>query len=289
MPRLQGWLSVRARQAVRDLGLRQTLLPLWSSYRALTWRLRKLLGMPVRFPAGAGRGMLHPAGQIPHLLWSYDFEELERDFVQSYVKPGMQVLNIGANVGLYTVLASKLAGSAGKIHAFEPSSPTFGMLERNIALNRCGNVAARQLAISDVPGHVVLCDDRVDPTLDGHRFVERNAKLATGGETVEAVTIDYYLANLTSGSRTVDLVIMDIEGAELFALQGGSQMLTQNNLTLLMECSKNQKEVEVLLRSHGYSFWIWDSAARLLVAVDFSAAAALGDVIVRREKWSAEA
>lgn len=271
-------------------GLRAVLLPLWLRYLDVVYLLRQVLSLPVVYRAGDKVLKLYPSGQIPEALWKHNFEATEREFVASYIKPGMHILNVGANVGIYTILASALVGPAGSVHAFEPSTSTYQRLIRNLQLNNCANVSANHCAVSSTPGQLVLRADPTAPEKDGHRFVEA---ISTGqhsvatDEVVDAVTLDGYLDRIGPGAcSNIDFVVMDIEGAELWALQGAQKLLALSDLTLLLECSQHRAEVEDLLRSAGYRFWRWDSALRAIVPANFKKRSTEGDVIVRRDGWA---
>src|SRR5207302_520280 len=89
------------------------------------------------------------AGQIPELLVTSDFERRELDLVKSYLRPEMNVIDIGANVGLYSIAAALKVGPAGKVFAFEPSSESVGRLRRNLELNGITTVQLATVALSD--------------------------------------------------------------------------------------------------------------------------------------------
>lgn len=269
--------------------LRAAILPWWLRLKHVIWHLRNTVTFrsPVKYPAGSATAMLHPDGQIPEALWDSGFEENDRDFVAAYLSQGMCVINVGANVGLYTVLASVLVGDSGSVHAFEPSTPTFDRLLRNLELNKCGNVAASRIALSDFRGKQVLRVDPSHPSFDGHRYVERAdrvSNLLPSDEVVECHTLDEYMAE--RGLSTFDLLVMDVEGAEYGVFKGAINLLKRNDATLMFECFKNQEETEGLLRGIGYRFWEWDKSTKALVPADFRALAENSNVIARRQAWS---
>lgn len=270
--------------------IRECLLPWWLRYIDLRWRLICASRRPVRYSAGNATVRLHPEGQIAEHLWKNNFESLERDFVEAYLRPGMRVVNIGANVGLYAVMASALVGPEGEVHAFEPSATTYARLLRNLELNQCRNVNANRAALSNASGKLFLRADPLRPSYDGHRFVERIDAVdhpLDSDEVVAALTLDDYLGSLHFRSRAgVDFMIIDVEGAELAVLQGGIKTLVQSNPTMLLECSKHQEDTANLLRKLGYKFWIWNMTEQALVPTDFRQAACHGNVVVRREGWS---
>jgi len=264
------------------------LLPWWVRFIDLQWRTLKFLRRPITYPAGSTTVMLYPEGQIPQVLWKGNFESVERDFVAEYLKPGMRVMNIGANVGLYAVMASALVRPGGEVHAFEPSALSYSRLLRNLELNGCGNVTTRRAALSNARGQLLLRADPQHPSYDGHRFVEEVSvagKLLPSDEMVEATTLDDYMTE--QAGRNIDLIIMDVEGAEFAVLQGSIETLTKTNPTMLLECSKHQEDTEILLKKLGYKFWVWNVIEQALVPADFREAARVGDIVVRREGWAA--
>jgi len=130
----------------------------------------------------------------------------------SLIQPGMTVFDIGANVGMYTVLAAKRVGAGGRVHAFEPTPQVAEKLRENILLNRLSNVTVQQVAVSDVPG---VC------TFFLEEECNQNSLVATAGTPIQvkAITLDAYLNAV--GMTQVDMIKIDIEGAEAKALRGG--------------------------------------------------------------------
>ena len=83
-------------------------------------------------------------------------EKREMDFVKKTVKEGWTVIDIGANIGYYTLLLSKLVGKNGKVIAFEPDKDSISMLKKNIKHNNCRNVQIVPMAVSDHSGSGTL-------------------------------------------------------------------------------------------------------------------------------------
>lgn len=158
------------------------------------------------------------------------FEPNEVSLVKRLIKPGDTVIDIGANIGYYTVLFSDLAGPNGQVIAFEPDRQNAEILGENIILNRCNNITVHGLAVGRETGSIRLhhCQGNAgmhrtyDSICCGTDFVE-----------IDCVSLDDFLNHSTQ----VDFIKMDIEGAEYSALQGMSQILSQDNLFLLVEFS----------------------------------------------------
>jgi FkbM family methyltransferase len=244
--------------------LHKCLLPSWIALHHLKWQVRNIITnhRPVSFQVANITLKLHCDGQIAEALY-LGFESIERDFVASYVKPGMCVIDIGANIGLYTIMASALVGQSGIVHAFEPSSSTYQLLKRNIELNSCRNVTTNRLALSNSKESMVLKADPCHPSYDAHRYVERKNNVGSifkTDEEVRCLTLDEYALNL----EKIDFLKIDVEGAELMVLQGATAVLSLHNPTLMFECNRN-RDVLQLLRKYDYNFYKWDVDSKTLL------------------------
>jgi FkbM family methyltransferase len=280
---------------IRGLGrqlpvLKRAFLPLWEPFTHACWVLRNVFTnrRPIRVLAGDEVVLLHPEGQIAEVLWVADFEAAERDLVARVAMPRMRVVNIGANIGLYAIITGKLIGPEGQVHAFEPSTTTYKRLERNTQLNKLANVFTNNIALSDMKGRLILRSDPKNRSLDGHRFVEslsQSGTVKSGDEVIPCDTLDSYFSHLVDGEPlpAIDLIIMDVEGAEWMVLKGGLQILRASPAAfLVLECSQNRKEVGDLLAREDFRFYTWDPTVPRLVPVDFVAGAARGMVIAYR-------
>jgi FkbM family methyltransferase len=137
------------------------------------------------------------------------------------VRPGATVLDIGAHVGLHTLMFSRRAGTSGRVLAIEPSPVTAALLMQHLAWNGCNNVEVFEAAVGHEEREVVFAY-RADPTDMG--ACANSLAYDIGGKktNVKMTTID----RICTG-RNPDLIKMDIEGAELLALRGAQQTLTR--------------------------------------------------------------
>lgn len=151
------------------------------------------------------------------------FEETEVKIFREKLKIGMTVIDIGANIGYYTIIAGKRVGANGKVLAFEPEENNLSLLTRNIFLNKINNVTVFKVALADKPGETSLY---LDDNNKGHHSLS-SQKSGTGKRVlVKTDTLDNILEK--SGSLKVDLIKMDIEGAECLALEGMVKTLAIN-------------------------------------------------------------
>jgi len=171
------------------------------------------------------------------LLLEGVWEPEETSFVQKSLKPGMVFVDLGANIGYYTVIASGLVGSAGQVIAFEPEPRNFALLKKNIEANGCSNVVAENKAVGASPQRTALHLSRSN--FGDHRTHEAIGEPSARTEekrltiSVEAVSLDHYFKERPT---RVDFLKMDIQGTEYDALIGMRQTLQQNpDITVLTE------------------------------------------------------
>jgi FkbM family methyltransferase len=155
------------------------------------------------------------------------YEPATSDLFRRLLRPGMNVVDIGAHVGYFTLLAAKLVGTEGRVFAFEADPATYNVLRENIELNQYENIVASDKAISDHVGELKLFGSH---QRDGDGVSRWNrvyaADQAEQGTTIPAVTLDDFLD--AHGDPAVDLLKMDIEGAEVLALRGMSRLLRRS-------------------------------------------------------------
>jgi len=188
----------------------------------------------------------------------YDrFEIPETKFIRRCVKPGWTVIDVGANLGYYTLALSKLVGPRGRVYAFEPSTANHKMLRKNIELNGATNVRAFQLALGAQQGVVPLTQSP-----KGHHELTRVTTVSEATECVPVTTLDRFASE--HDLRLVDFIKMDIEGSELFFLQGAAGLLERCAPILLFELhplllsafGAQPSDVANTLQRYGYSLFV---------------------------------
>lgn len=165
------------------------------------------------------------------------WEPEETSFVQQSLKPGMVFVDLGANIGYYTVIASGLVGSTGRVFAFEPEPRNFALLQKNIEINGCRNVVAENKAVAASPQRALLHLSRSN--FGDHRTHEPRSEPSAKPEekrlaiNIEAISLDHYFKD---GPTRLDFLKMDIQGTEYDAFIGMRQTLQQNpDITILTE------------------------------------------------------
>lgn len=205
---------------------------------AETKAFRKALGMVSRLPLPFSRipvtvfGNRVGAHTLDRflVLWMWKFRLLgatEADLLSRLCKEGMRVVDIGANIGAFTMLLARCTGETGHVWAFEPDPGNYATLRKNLVLNRYPNVTALPCAVGSVSGTGRLYrspfqgDHRICSS-DPHRNVI----------PIEIISLDAFFP---PGER-IDLIKMDIQGAEAMALHGMERLLVSTpGIILFME------------------------------------------------------
>ena len=175
-----------------------------------------------------GNKMYLDQGDSLGLALGGGYETVETALVLDLVRPGQVVLDIGANIGYYTLLFAKLVGPTGRVVAFEPDPESFSLLQRNIAENHYGNVTAFRVAVSNVNADLTLFRDRFN-NLD-HRLTSSGRDCTA--LIVEAVRLDDFLPSRVD--RPIDPIKMDIQGSEGLAVEGMRSTLGLDGGPLLL-------------------------------------------------------
>ncbi len=211
--------------------------------------------------------LANPMGQAVYYRGAH--EPALADFLERTLRPGMTVIDVGANIGEVSVLASALVSPGGRVVAVEVSPTTLPRLKRNLALNGARNVDVVESAVADVDGHVPFhlglgTDSGSSSMSPPHDFT---------GEILQvpAVRLDSLVSSL---GLVVDVVKLDIEGAEYAALRG------------FRECMTGAHPPIVVFEYHadvaGRMGWNLDDLTRYLTACGYSITESL-DVGAGRE------
>jgi FkbM family methyltransferase len=233
-----------------------------------TLGVRRRLGMPVVVAVGSElRIRLLPEGQIAELAHTAGYENLECRLVSRLLSPGMTVIDIGANVGLYSIIAAKRVAPGGRVWAIEPSSETYARLLANLELNAVQVVTPVRLALSTKDdGSATLL--RQAGHADGERFLQPgsgNSISVADAETVATLSLDTFCAR--SGIARVDFIKMDVEGGEYDVFRGSQSVLRTNpDLVMVFEhtregcarAGRDPEEIRGMLKEFGLSLYGWD-------------------------------
>lgn len=215
----------------------------------LVERLRGVMRENVSVYAGRGRTlawvgewkMYLPVADTdiaPHLMLGKTWEANTTRVFKNLIEPGMTVVDVGANVGYFTLLAVRAAGEGGRVIAFEPDPDNFWCLRKNRKINGLDgwNVEVVPQALWKTDGETLTLRRATDSG-GGHTLLDISDRIETDTpDTVEVqtVTLDAFLGD----NLKVDVIKMDAEGAEPAIFEGMSRTLAANpKLKIILEFS----------------------------------------------------
>lgn len=189
-----------------------------------------------------------PREAINRAIFLYGtFELSETRLVQALLRPGMTFVDVGAHIGYYTLIGSRLVGPTGHVHGFEPGGAMGAQLAANVARNRLDNVVIHREALAHQSGEVGFYPSLVA----GNQGI--SSILAGAGRgtpvMVPSLSLDDFAARL--GAR-IDLLKMDIEGAELQVIEGGQRTLRASDAPPLIFEAHDLAPVAEALHALGY-------------------------------------
>jgi FkbM family methyltransferase len=193
---------------------------------------------------------------------------------RSLIRPGDTLIDVGANIGLWLMGAAKHAGPQGNVHAFEPVPENFVRLTRNLALNDLHQVICQQLALSDKSGQALFYS-ATDGNSGLGSLTERER--ASRPTEIRVITLDDYCER--QAIRRVDLMKVDVEGAELLVFRGATRLLTSTEAPIIMfetdetltaHFASSSSSIKAFLHQHGYDFFRYDGRKLEPVAVEES-------------------
>ena len=232
-------LSMARSQAFRTKGWLEhcadSSLGRWVAASQAAWAGRKLYrGLLWLRTGGKGFRCALPAGEVVWVLPELRYVTWNEDEYRAFreaVTPGSVVLDVGANVGNYSVLFGQWVGTTGRVFAFEPDVETCHGLRRHIELNGLARrVTPLQLAVSSSKGEAFFATDGVSGT---HRLAAKTKN--SKGHPVATTSVDAFCAE--QGIRPT-VIKIDVEGAELDVLRGARETL------------KNTQEAKVFVEMH---------------------------------------
>jgi len=160
------------------------------------------------------------------------FEPFETNLVKKSIKKGDVVLDIGANIGYYTLVFAKLVGEQGKVFSFEPEPFNFNLLKKNVEINNYQNVILQNSAVSNSEGKIKLY---LSHEQSGTHRIYPSEICSKDYVEVKMMRLDDYFKK-NSLAEKISFIKIDVEGAELGVLEGMESLLEQNkNLEILIE------------------------------------------------------
>ncbi|HEV2299746.1 MAG TPA: FkbM family methyltransferase [Candidatus Acidoferrales bacterium] len=169
--------------------------------------------------------------------------------VADYLKPGMVFYDLGANIGLFSLLASQLVGETGSVFSFEPDPATVTRLRRNIDKNCVSNITIVEAGVGSTTGKFAfLCANSSSPDRGVGRFTAPSEECHT--EDLQCYALDDFVLE----SPCPDAVKCDVEGAEVEVIRGARKLLASRRPWIIFEIHSvvNGDEVRDLCSHLGY-------------------------------------
>lgn len=186
---------------------------------------------------------------------SFEYSSLQ--LFSTLLKQGNNILDVGANSGLYSIFYSKLVGEEGRVYSFEPDPNTFTFLLENLKLNECNNVSTYNWALSNKESIIEMVSynpEDLNLKLQGDSFKymkEVFDKSEATGNGKKAYKLDD-LEEIKKIPK-IDFIKIDVEGAEFLVLQGSLSIIRKHKPVIIFELSGewtarfNYKPYEVLI------------------------------------------
>jgi FkbM family methyltransferase len=178
------------------------------------------------------------------------------DFLKTYLREGMVFVDVGANIGSHAINAARLVGRTGSVFAFEADPDTYQLLADNIKSNSLRNIVLKQTCVSDHVGTLSFYKHKDSAKSS---IVDRGEKLSV---TLPSDTLD----NLVPADTKIDILKVDVEGAELSVLRGGRTVFTDQRRPSVViievfdvrDNTDKSEGIREVLEGYGYKFYLFD-------------------------------
>ncbi len=191
-------------------------------WRLLIWRIRCLLRLwtTISLDKWSVKIILPPKWRgVSKLIYVFrDNYEQELENLRRYLSVGSMFIDVGANYGLYSLIAAKCVGESGKVICFEPASENFEILKKNLQINHAENVIPLPFGLSDKAGrmNIYYHPDPGRASLFPHQNILKS-------EEVLVTTLDQILSELEVDS--LDYIKIDTEGADFLVILGSKEAI----------------------------------------------------------------
>jgi len=205
-------------------------------------------------------------GDWLNFQYTGEYEPMTTGIIKDIIKEGDTVVDVGANIGYYTLLFSKLVGAWGTVYAFEPEPTNFSILKKNLEMNYASNVISVPKAVADTSGSVKLYIHETNP--GGHTIMDVYDDLK--GITVDCITLNEYLKG-----KKINFIKIDVEGAEPNVIEGAKEVfdnytgiLFEFNTDLALKNINKYNSLFLFLINSGYELLGIDEKEKETICID---------------------
>ncbi len=197
------------------------------------------------------------------------YEPYLASYLTRTLSPGDTFIDIGANVGYFTLLAARQVGEGGRVIAFEPEQNNYAALVLNVRLNKLQNITCVQKAVGAKEGFMSL---HVNPLNEGgsslipiltyaddeerwsHEKIREKFPDTALEQKTEVITLDHFLTQNPLQKQARVIIKIDVESAELEVLQGMRELLARTpTLSIVCEVTREGEKIAALLNERGYT------------------------------------
>lgn len=217
----------------------------------ITSIIEKTLPQQMRILQGPLMGWRWITLSSSYKIWLGSYELGKQKLFMERVDAGKIVFDVGANTGLYSLLASKAVGASGAVYAFEPLPRNVDFLKQNLAVNKVQNVLVYEKAVANSEG-IIRFNQGADHATG---YISEDGTLE-----VETVSLDRLVHD--EQLPPPDYLKIDVEGAESRVLIGATNILCQNRpeIFLAIHGSEQLEKCRELLVNANYHFEVFDEA-----------------------------
>ncbi len=200
------------------------------------------------------------------------YGELDTKIIKKQLNENDIVIDVGANIGYYTLLSAKSVGNAGRVFAFEPEPENFKLLQKNIKVNNYKNTITENYAVSNTNGKISLF--LAKNGIVGHRIYDSDD--CSDSILVNKITLDDYFTKLNLLDK-INFVKIDVEGFEFGVLKGMVKIIEKSkNLKLFVEFNRisleeagfNPKEMLDFLYERNFKIYFFNYKKNFVVKAD---------------------
>lgn len=231
--------------------------PVRVSSGVVSWEIHKLLSRNMALELDGLKLTARPIDGNGRLICYFGTKfDTIFDFLKTYLKEGMVFVDVGANIGSHAINAARLVGPTGSVFAFEADPDTYRLLDENIKSNGLRNIVLKQSCVSDHVGTLSFYKHKDSAKSS---IVDRGEKLSV---TLPSDTLD----NLIPANTKIDILKVDVEGAELSVLRGARAVFTGRRrpsvvIIEVFDVRANEDKSEGIrevLEGYGYKFYLFD-------------------------------
>lgn len=172
---------------------------------------------------------------VDRYFYMEEFEYQTLSFFEKVISKGSVVIDVGANIGIYSMIAARKTGDTGHVYAFEPSDWAYSRLNKNIAKNKLGNIIVAKVGVSEKSGELsfYMCEDDAYNSI-GSSPMEDIKEV----RKIQVISLDEFC--MDKKIDNVDVIKIDTEGADYLVLKGAESILKNSDQAPIIFCEYNK-------------------------------------------------